>query len=86
MEDKIKAGDTLVHPIHGPMLVANVNYAEYEEYVEATQKFEKGYRIEAVFDRFIPGVKWTAQNGKGERVSKLIFHSWYLRNLKHGKA
>ena len=84
MQITVKTGDTLIHPLHGEMKVTNVNHAEYEEYVQETQAFEKGYRIEAIFNRFIPGVKWTATDGNGKRVSKLIFHSWYLKNLKRG--
>lgn len=84
MQIEVKTGDTLIHPAHGPMTVTNVNPSEYEEYVQETQAFEKGYRIEAVFDRFIPGVKWTVNDANGKRVSKLVFHSWYLRNLKKG--
>lgn len=79
---KVKAGDKLIHPTHGEMKVTNVGPAPYEEFIPATQAYEKGFRIEAVFSRFIPGVKWSETNGAGERISKLIFHSWYLCNLK----
>lgn len=84
MQIEVKTGDTLIHPAHGPMKVTNVNPAAYEEYIPATETYEKGYRVEAVFDRFIPGVKWMVNDASGNRVSKLIFHSWYLRNLKRG--
>lgn len=84
MQVTVKTGDTLIHPIHGPMTVTNVNPSEYEEYIPTTETYEKGYRIEAVFDRFIPGVQKAIKNANGERISALSFHSWYLRNLKRG--
>lgn len=84
MQVTVKTGDTLIHPVHGKMKVTNVNPSAYEEYINAEEGYQEGYRIEAVFNRFIPGVKWTATDGNGKRVSKLIFHSWYLRNLKRG--
>lgn len=81
---QVKTGDTLIHPIHGKMTVTNVNPSEFEEFINADVGFQKGNRIEAVFDRFIPGVKWVDKNANGERISKLIFHSWYLQNLTKG--
>ena len=84
MQIEVKTGDTLIHPVHGPMKVTNVNPAEYEEFINATQAYEKGYRIEAVFDRFIPGVQKAIKDARGERISALVFHSWYLRNLTKG--
>lgn len=78
----VKIGDILVHPAHGEMVVKNVGIPNYEEYIEEEKDFIKGHQITAVFDRFIPGVKWVLLNGEGNRVSKLIFHSYYLKNLK----
>ena len=79
---KVKVGDRLAHPAHGVMTVTNVGPATYEEFIPSIQAYEKGFRVEAVFDRFIPGVKWNASDGKGGRISMLIFHSWYLSVLK----
>lgn len=80
----VKAGDILIHPAHGKMKVTNVSPHGYEEYIPDAKAYVKGHQIEAAFDKFIPGVKWVANNPNGQRISKLVFHSWYLKNLKRG--
>jgi len=82
MSIDVKTGDTLIHPVHGEMTVTNVSPNTFEEFIPAVQRYETGHQIEAVFQGFIPEVKWSVTKPGGRRVSKLIFHSWYLRNLK----
>lgn len=79
---KVKVGDVLVHPIHGEMTVTNVDPFEYEEFIPELRKFEKGFKVETVFDKFIPVVKWSTMGPLGKKVSKLMFHSYYLKNVK----
>ncbi len=78
----VKAGDVLIHPTHGELTITNVGASEYEEFIPDESGFLKGHRIEGVFDRFIPGVQWVVKKSDGVRISKLIFHSWYLRKFE----
>lgn len=81
---KIKIGDKLIHPVHGELTITKVGTTEYEELIPE-EGFHKGFKIEGVFDRFIPGVRWIIIKD-GKRISKLIFHSWYIRRFKTKQA
>lgn len=83
-ENTLKPGDKLIHPVHGPMTVTRVGPQGYEEIVFPANERKTGRQIEARFNRLIRGVKWSEVVTGGQRVSKLVFHSYYLRNLKKG--
>lgn len=69
----------LVHPTHGKMRVVQVVPNAPEEYIDGG--WRTGVTVHAQFDRFIPAVRWRV--GEGQHCkSKLIFHSYYLKNLE----
>lgn len=78
----VEVGSVLAHPVHGDLTVTKVGAEVYEEYIDEKVKFQKGVQVEAEFDRFIPGVRWAAVRPDGTKVSKLVFHSWYLCRLR----
>lgn len=71
----INIGSKIIHPQHGEMTVVELS-GNYEEFTDG--KWRKGFRITADFDKFIETITW--KNKKGN--SRLIFHSYYLKNLE----
>lgn len=77
----VEVGQVLTHPVHGPTQVIAVGPYGDREVVQPDGTEQIGHRITVVFDRAIEGVAQRHYVG-GQSVSKLVFHSWYLRNLK----
>lgn len=71
----LESGAVLIHPIHGEFTVVDTQDCS-DEFID--NEWRSGYMVIADFDKFIENIRWKNETGN----SRLIFHSYYLKNVE----